>query len=108
MIIQFSNFIRTSPGSIPFSSNFGSVIKGAVQMKYSGYTHEIILEEITEFLNSLSSLYNQNFKLIDLNITEVTKAGSTLKVMSKSVDIHLKIDVILQINKEEPIKITLI
>ncbi len=107
MLEQFNTYIRTTRGSIPFSSNFGSVIKEAIQNKYLGFTKDVITEDIVMFLNALSDEYNINFKLLSIKVSEVQKPGSSITVSSNSIDIHLRIEIILQADEEEAVQITL-
>jgi len=92
----FSRFIRTQQGEIPFSNDFGSRIKESLQTKATFFTKKIILEEITEFIKSLSNIYSDEFSLVGIDYREV-----------QGIAVSTIILITLQANNEEPISFEL-
>ena len=93
---MFDRFVRTSKGGIPFSNDFGSSIKESLQTKATFFSKKIILEEITDFITSLSNIYNDNFKLINIDYKE--EVGVAVKIIIK---------ITLQANDDTPITFVL-
>lgn len=70
MLTHFIRYISTKADAIPFSNGFGSNIKNLIQRKNTDVTRTLISEEISNFLSTLSSLYNQSFLLQGVDLTE--------------------------------------
>lgn len=89
---MFDRFVRTSRGGIPFSNDFGSSIKESLQTKATFFSKKIILEELTDFVTTLSNIYSDDFNLVNIDYKE--EVGISVKIIIK---------VTLQANKEDPI-----
>jgi len=94
--LMFNRFVRIQKGSIPFSSEFGSSIKESIQTKSNYFTKKHILEEITDFTNTLTNIYNEDFSLVDIQYKETVGLSVSLQIM-----------VTIQINKNEVLKFVL-
>ena len=94
---MFDRYIRTQKGSIPFSNDFGSSIKQSLHKKADYFTKKIIIEEITDFVETLSNTYGDDFRLVDITYRE-------------EIDISVKliIYITLQANQEEEINFKLL
>ncbi len=77
--LMFSRFVSIQKGAIPFSSNFGSIIKESLHRKADYFTKKIILEEVTDFVETLTSIYSEDFKLKDIEYIE--EVGITTKLI---------------------------
>lgn len=78
----FDAFIRIGKGSIPFSDDFGSNIKASIQTKSDYFTKKIIVEELTDFVNQLTSFHNDTFTLENIEyITSSTLVAERLAVI---------------------------
>lgn len=95
--IMFTRFVRIRRGSIPFSNEFGSTIKESVQTKSDYFTKKNILEEISEFTQLLTNIYNEDFGLADISYNESSNGIST----------SVKIYVTIGINQTEEVKFVL-
>ena len=95
--IMFSRFVRTRKGSIPFSSNFGSSIKESLQTKSNYFTQKNILEEITDFTQTLTNIYNTDFSLANIDYKEE----------SNGIVAKITIIVTISINKTEEVRFKL-
>ncbi len=93
---MFDRFVRTPRGAIPFSNDFGSSIKESLQTKATFFSKKIILEEITDFVVSLSNIYSDNFSLVGIDYKE--EVGIAVKIIIK---------ITLQANDEDPITFVL-
>jgi len=98
IVSQFERYIRTIKGSIPFSSNYGSNFKKIINSKYDIFTKKILEEEIKNFFEEISSIYN-NIELYDISISYSSTISGIVKI---------KANIILSIDKKEYIKIDLI
>jgi len=98
IVSQFDRYIRTTKGSIPFSSNYGSDFKKIVNSKYNVFTKKMLEEEIKNFFSSISSIYN-SIELYNIEISYDSTSSGIVK---------LKANVILHLDKKEYIKIDLI
>lgn len=78
--LMFSRFIRTAKGSIPFSGHFGSSIKESLHKKADYFTKKIILEEITDFVETLAEIYSEDFKLVNIEYIEETGISTKLTI----------------------------
>lgn len=96
MLTHFIRYIGLKKDQVPFSNGFGSDIKNLIQKKNNDLTKTILYEEIDSFLSSLSSMYNKSFSIKSLNIVETGYVAQKLTV-----------NVILQAEKEEAVKIIL-
>ncbi len=88
--LMFNRFVRTQKGSIPFSNDFGSTIKQNLQSNSTFFLRKTILEELTDFVTTLTSIYSSTFKLIDINYAE-----------EGIIDVKLTVYITLQVNQEQ-------
>jgi len=96
---MFSVYIRTSKSEIPFTENFGSGIKEIVQRKFDSFTKQILFEEISIFMEELTNVYSEDVTLIDVIPTERETSSGIIKI---------KVEIIIQINNNELIKVELL
>ncbi|RLA81870.1 MAG: hypothetical protein DRG78_08465 [Epsilonproteobacteria bacterium] len=97
LAIMFNRYIRMQKGSIPFSDDYGSSIKQSLHKKADYFTKKIILEELNFFVVNLSSLYEDDFRLIDIYYVEEI-----------SIATKLIIYITLQANDESPLQFRLL
>jgi hypothetical protein len=96
--VMFSRFVRTRKGSIPFSGEFGSTIKESLQTKSNYFTQKNILEEITDFTQTLTNIYNTDFSLVDIVYNEesdgiVTRVQITVTIsIAQEEEIQFKLE----------------
>ena len=95
--LMFTRFVRIRKGSIPFSNDYGSTIKESLQTKSNYFTRKNILEEITEFTQTLTNIYKEDFNLVDISYNETSDGIAT----------NIKIYVTIGINKTKEVKFVL-
>jgi len=97
LVTSFDRYIRTRRGEIPFSNNFGSTLKASIQRKADSFTQTILEEEIMDFIDSLSILYNNIFSFESLTYREVGV-----------IDVHVELQIVFSIMREENIEIKVV
>jgi len=86
----FGNYLKISPGEIPFSNNFGSRIKEIIHMKYTNKTIKFLNDEITIFFNSIKNNFN-----IDMQIVDILQMQDSTGLYDK-----IRISIIISVEKE--------
>jgi hypothetical protein len=90
IITQFTRYISIQRGSIPFSSNFGSILKTTIQSKLTDTTKRIILEDIVAFFEYISLLY-----------ADITLHDITYNIVEEVVSNRVEVTIYISINGEE-------
>jgi len=93
---HFQRFISTQRGSIPFSNGFGASIKAQLQTKSTYFTKKSILEELQGFTETLTSIYEDDFELKDIEYNEYG-----------GISIKIEIKITISINGNEEVKFKL-
>jgi len=87
LLKQFSRYLRIRDDQIPFSNGFGSNIKAFIQRKNEDITKTLIKEDISSFMTTMSTIYNTNFKLVNIELIE--KGDYALNL---TVKVYMQID----------------
>lgn len=78
---MFSRFVSIQKGSIPFSNSFGSGIKSKLQTKATYFAKKSIVEELEDFVKSLTSIYEEVFTLENIEYRETGSIAVKVEVM---------------------------
>jgi hypothetical protein len=67
---EFTYFLQTFPGSIPFNNEYGTIIKKVVQTKNTEIQHIFVQNELESFIINFNKVYGEIVLLDDIFIQE--------------------------------------
>ncbi len=85
---EFQWFLSTTPGAAPFSKNFGTTIKKAVQTKNDGVRQRMVEDEINYFIQGFNSVYGN---LVNIQSINIVSKESNIGADSWQIDVFASI-----------------